>query len=239
MMNTLTLDQAITKCPPIDCSMPSIDVSNKYRIISTKTVLEKAINDGWVIFDTYKSGNKITSQHFVLMTHDVILKNDVVSKHGIPFICLTNSHDGKTSFKYVLGYYSFSNNIKIFTEDAYMENCLVNHKKHNEDDAITKLNQTKIYFRNFFDVLKTFENRFLNEKETKTFELYFNNKLKKNIKLEYNDQNNLWKISNIVHKQLGRSFKSNMEFSQKVWKAMCASLIFYEDNLNSFLLNNE
>lgn len=238
-MITLTLDQAISSCPPINCSMPSIDVSNRYKFISTKNVLEKAIDNGWKIFETYKSGNKITSQHFVLMTHDVILNNDVVSKHGIPFICLTNSHDGKNSFKYVLGYYSFAVNIKIFTEDAYMENCLVNHKKDNEEEAFSKLNQTKIYFRNFFDTLKTFENKFLTENETKIFELYSNKISNKNIKINFKNENSLWKIANIVHKQLGKSFKSNMNFSQKFWKAMCSSLIFDENNLNLFLLENE
>jgi len=238
-MTTLTLDQAINNCTPIECSMPSIEVSNRYKIISTKNVLQKAIEDGWKIFETYKSGKKITSQHFVLMTHDVILNNDVVSKHSIPFICLTNSHNGKNSFKYVLGYYSFVNNIKIFTEDAYMENCIVNHKKDNETDALKKLNQTKIYFRSFFDTLKTFQNKFLSENETKTFELYVNKISNKTITIDYNKENSLWFISNMIHIQLRKNFKSNMIFSQKIWKAMCASLIFDEDNLKSFLINNE
>jgi hypothetical protein len=236
---TLTLDQAINSCPPIACSMPSIDLSNRYKIISTKNVLEQAISDGWKILETYKSGNKVTSQHFVLMAHDVILNNDILSKHCVPFICLTNSHNGRNSFKYTLGYYSFTNNIKIFTEDAYMENCIVNHNKHNENDALLKLNQTKIYFRSFFDTLKTFENKFLTEFETRILESYSNKISKKNIKIEYNEENSLWKISNIVHNQLGKSFKTNMKFSQEFWRAMCSCLIFTNETLNQFLLKNE
>jgi hypothetical protein len=238
MKKTITLDQAINKCPSIDCSMPSIDVSSKYRIISTKKVLEKAIDDGWRIFETYQVGNKITTQHFVLMTHDVVLNNDVVSKHGTPFICLVNSHNGKNSFKYVLGYYIYSLNTKIYTENAYMENCFVDHKKNDEDDAFLKLQQTKIYFRNFIDSLKTFDNKFLTKNETNIFELFCNKISNKKISIPYSEGDSLWKIANIVHRQLGKSIKTNMEFSQRFWKAMCCSLIFDEKNLNDFLLEN-
>ena len=95
------------------------------------------------------------------------------------------------------------------------------------------------YLSHPFDTLKTFQNKFLSENETKTFELYVNKISNKTITIDYNKENSLWFISNMIHIQLRKNFKSNMIFSQKIWKAMCASLIFDEDNLKSFLINNE
>lgn len=237
MINLVTLEQATINCPAIDCSMPSIKVSDRYKLISTKNLLHNAINDGWKIFDTYQVGKKVTAEHYVLMTHDAILNNESIMQQGFPFVCVVNSHDGKQRFKYILGYKSFDFKTTIFTEDVYMEDSYINHRKHTDEEVFAKLNNTKIYFKSFLDGIDTFKGKVLSENDFEILISFYKKYIKKKIQIEYSLDNNLWNISNEIHKLLGKSISQNIKISQKFWLAMCSSLILADDDLKGFLID--
>lgn len=231
MIKTITLEQAIKKSPSIDCSMPSIEISDRYEMISTKSLLEKAIQDGWKIIDSLQIGCGVTTQHFVSLIHDVILNNSNVTDHGYPFIYITNSNNGKTKFKYNMCYLTKDTNTTIISGDSYMNDlCLKHIKQSTEDVVYSSLEKTKSYFVPFLLCINSFKNRFLNEKE-KDF-------LFKKYKISVDIQANIWDTFLVIHKTVlknKRSPKQKMKLSQTLWDIMCCSLIFKDEPFINFV----
>lgn len=231
MIKTITLEQAIEKSPSIDCSMPSIDVSDRYHLISTKFLLEKAIKDGWKIIDSFQIGRGVTSQHFVSLTHDVVLNNTNLINQGYPFIYLTNSNDGKTKFKYNMCFLTKDTNITIISDDSYMnELCLKHTKQSTEDVVYSSLEKTKSFFVPFLMCINSFKNRFLNEKE-KHF-------LFKKYKMSIDREQNIWDTFLVIHKNVLKnktSLKQKIKMSQIFWEIMCCSLILKDESFVNFI----
>jgi hypothetical protein len=231
MIKTITLEQAIDKSPSIDCSMPSIEISDRYEMISTKRLLEKAITEGWRIIDSFQIGHGVTTQHFVSLIHDVILNNSNIIDHGYPFIYVTNSNDGKTKFKFNICYLTKDTNITIISGDSYMNELCLKHTKHSTEDIVfSNLEKTKSYFVPFLLCINSFKNRILNQKE-KSF-------LLTKYKISIDTGENIWDTFIVIHKSLlknKRSLKQKMKLSQTFWDIMCCSLIFKDESFINFV----
>ena len=117
-----------------------------------------------------------------------------------------------------------------------MESCDINHKKHDQDEIFVKLNGTKAYVRSFLETISTIKQRILSAEEIKTFELYSFRLTKKNMKFNYTNEISLWNIVEDFHKQIKFSLNKQIKYSQIFWKAICASMIFQEENLKTFLI---
>lgn len=242
MIKTIDIETAIKKTTAIDCSMPSINLSDKYTFLSTKEILNKAMDLGWNILDTEQKGKKITTQHRVSMIHDSVLKKFSKQDHdGYPVLYITNSHDGTCSLKYNIAYHNKENNFNIVSYDAYIQDNIIKRKTTTIKECVDFLDNTKAYISNFLNCIDTFKNRNLTSQESFHFLSYINNKLMKGKKIKLNsDSNNLWELSVHIHEQaynkkILRGFNSKFVFSQKIWNIMCSCLIFNDNDLIDFL----
>jgi len=242
MIKTIDIETAIKKTPAIDCGMPSINLSDKYKFLSTKEILENALKLGWNIIDSEQKGKKITTQHRVSLIHDSVLKKFSKQDHdGYPVLYITNSHDGTCSLKYNIAYHNKENNFSIVSYDAYIQDNIIKRKTSTTEYCIHFLDNTKSYILNFLNCIDTFKNRNLTSQESFHFLSYINNKLMKGKKIKLNsDSNNLWELSVHIHEQaynkkILRGFNSKFVFSQKIWNIMCSCLIFNDNDLIDFL----
>lgn len=120
-----------------------------------------------------------------------------------------------------------------------MENSSISHKEQTEEEIYNKLNSTKIYVKSFLDTIEGFKQRILSEQEIKTFELYINKLTNKKIKLDRKPETNVWDITESFHKQLNFCLNRTIKISQIFWKSVCSSMIFTENDLYDYLINNE
>lgn len=239
MIKTIDIETAIKKTPSIDCSMPSIKLSDKYNFISTREIIDSALKLGWNIIDSEQKGKKITTQHRVSLIHGSILKQ-FSSKHddGCPILYITNSHDGTCSLKYNIAFHNVEKNINIISYDAYIQDGIVKRKGTNVQHCIDLLDSTKSYILNFINCINTFKNRNLSKEESFHILSYINKNLVKNKQLILNT-NNLWESCISIHEQVNkktiRGFNSKFVFSQKIWDIMCYCLVFNDNDLIEFL----
>lgn len=246
MIKIIDIETAIKNTPAIDCNMPSINLSDKYNFISTKEILNSAIDLGWHIIESEQKGKKITTQHRVSMIHDSVLKKFSKQDHdGYPVLYITNSHDGTCSLKYNIAYHNKENNFNIISYDAYIQDNIIKRKSTTIKDCVNFLDGTKSYIPNFLTCINTLKKRELTPEEHCHILSYVHNNLIKNNKIK-TDSNNLWELSNQIHQQvynkkLLRGFNSKFIFSQKIWNIMCSCLVFNDNDLIDFLneLNEE
>ena len=108
-MKILTLEEAIEKVPAINTDRPSPRCSNRYNFVSTRNIVEKALETGWKITDTkgahIRSNKSLYGMHEVRMIHESQLSRDITSVEGFPTVNLINSHDCSKKFTMAIGYY--------------------------------------------------------------------------------------------------------------------------------------
>ena len=49
MINTISLDEAVSICPAINATQPAPRASSKYTFISTRKILDQALENDWLI----------------------------------------------------------------------------------------------------------------------------------------------------------------------------------------------
>ena len=110
-MTTLTIDEAIKLVPAIGATEPAQKVSNTYQFVSTREILERVQQDGWLITNATSQGRTLYAQHRVTLVHT----NDLVSRtnaadlndEGIPRIEMFNSHNLTKRLMFAIGYFRF------------------------------------------------------------------------------------------------------------------------------------
>lgn len=119
----LTKKQIANNTPSVFCEKPSPEVSKKYTHIPTSTVIEDMEKLGWGVVES-KEMNTRTKGKVGFQKHMVVFRNPDVIINGedgdtvYPQILLTNSHDGKTPFKFTAGLFRLicGNGLVIATE---------------------------------------------------------------------------------------------------------------------------
>jgi hypothetical protein len=108
-MKILTLEEAIENVPAINAERPAPRCSNRYNFVSTRNVVEKALEAGWKITNTKgsstKSNKSLYGVHEVRMIHESQLSRDITAVEGFPTVNLINSHDCSKKFTLAIGYY--------------------------------------------------------------------------------------------------------------------------------------
>lgn len=108
--------------PSVFTSSPSHDVSSKYTFIPTSKVIDDMRSLGWDVCDVKEVKARKNSgyqKHLVIFrNNDVFIQGDNEEDVVYPQILLTNSHDGKNSFRFQAGLFRMicSNGLVISTE---------------------------------------------------------------------------------------------------------------------------
>jgi hypothetical protein len=103
MIETLTLEQAIEKCPAINAAAPAAKASSRYSFISTRQILDKALENDWIINKASQGRGGSTGQHRISLVHKSQLDQPITE--GYPQINITNSHDLSKRFSVALGFF--------------------------------------------------------------------------------------------------------------------------------------
>lgn len=119
----LTKDELRTKCPMAFKGITNPNLSDRYVHASTETVIDDLAKLGWYPVDAKQCRNKkgssgIRSFHMIAFQNEdvkIFDENDNVDSY--PRIILTNSHDGFSSFKFMVGLFRLvcSNGLVIAT----------------------------------------------------------------------------------------------------------------------------
>jgi len=119
-VNFLTNDEILEKTPSIFTKTPSNEVSKHYTHIPTIKVIEDMRTLGWDVINTQEVNarkGKGFQKHLVVFRNNDIVINGSDGDIVYPQILLTNSHDGKNSFKFQAGLFRLvcSNGLVIAT----------------------------------------------------------------------------------------------------------------------------
>jgi hypothetical protein len=111
-MSRMTMDQVKEACPYVSKRTPTNpDVSGKYTVANTEDVLNDLAKFGWYPVEakqcrTKKGSKGIRSFHMVaLQNDDVTIPDPKGGTEAYVRIILQNSHDGFSSFKFMMGLY--------------------------------------------------------------------------------------------------------------------------------------
>ena len=177
-MTTLTIDEAIKLVPAIGATAPAQKVSNTYQFVSTRDILERVQQDGWLIANATSQGRTEHAQHRVTLVHT----NDLVSStnevnlndEGIPRIEMFNSHNLTKRLMFAIGYFRFvcSNGLIAATGPAEA----IRTKHRFSDDRLTvimeQVSQISERFPQIQAKIGQFKERQMTEDEQMSFAEY-------------------------------------------------------------------
>lgn len=131
MMTPLTLDEAVRIAPSIASETSHPDVSPKFRHISTKSVLERFVSDGWLIREVKETKarigeNRPYAEHLVRMFHPSSVPQRVVGEL-IPEVVLRNSHNGLHSYSLMAGIFRLVCSNGMVVPESMMASVRIRH----------------------------------------------------------------------------------------------------------------
>lgn len=170
MINTLTIDEAIDLVPAIAATQADPKCSDQYNFVSTKSLLEKAIQSGWLINNVsgYRSPY---AQHRVTMVHENYLDKIDGKADGYPRIELFNSHNRTKRLAFAIGYFRFvcSNGLLVASGPADMIKTRHRFVDSKIDNIFEHVNTACTRFPSIVETINKFEDRILNEEEQNKF----------------------------------------------------------------------
>jgi hypothetical protein len=134
----LSLEEIREMAPSVFTTQGSKDTSDKYTHIPTDTVIRDLELLGWKVADVKevaarKEDNKGFQKHLVIFRNpDVVITgndNDTV----YPQVLLTNSHDGKNSFKFQAGLFRMICENGLVIADETFEDYSIRHMGYDFD----------------------------------------------------------------------------------------------------------
>jgi hypothetical protein len=264
MINTLSLEQAIEKCPALIATKPSDRASSKYSFIRTVDILEKAIDNGWIIQDVRQAGPKETAQHSVSLFHKTQLKEGVEKKEGYPQMRIINSHDLTKRFNYLLGYWRMACSNGLLVPNGI---CTTINSVHRfSDDMKTQLtvamNQALENFGKITETIEEFKQRVLTQEEKNILARYahyirfryrmtqpkkFNTDLLLTPRRDVDKTNNLWNVFNVIQENMTHGgtgigkgitrFQDDIRFNQELWTGVSKAIDYQGLDLAKTLKN--
>ena len=119
MNNIISLATAFENYSALTAESPAETVSDKYRFISTKQILERLDQLGWGITWVRQANDAATAAHFIELvspdTRERIVSGAALEQEGFPTIVLFNSHNRSRRFGTVLGYRRLTTGDRILT----------------------------------------------------------------------------------------------------------------------------
>jgi len=262
MINTLTLEEAIKQAPAINADRPSSKASSKYSFISTRSVLEKALDTGWLIKDAKQSRGGITGQHKVTLIHKSQLNLNLSEIEGYPQMNIINSHDLSKRFLHVMGYFRLVCENGLIAPTGMTSQIKTVHRF--SDDKLVEftaaLDQAQYGFQTIQESVNNLKERVLTQEEKQAlarfaYYIRFRYRMQQPRKLNQDELltprrsqdvgNDLWRTFNVIQENvtlgggsLGKGitqFQDDVRFNQELWTGVSAALIYRNDSLDTAL----
>jgi hypothetical protein len=263
MINTLTYEQAVLKCPAIAATGPASKASAKYNFISTGEIVRKALENDWVIREA-KGGKGIHGVHSVNLVHKTQLSE--VIEEGFPQINLINSHNLAKKFSMALGFYRLVCSNGLIAPTGLCQSISPTLHRNgalgNGEEILEVLNKSFSQFDKVTRVSKEMKERILSEEERSmlarfAYYIRFRYRMSQPKKVDSNQllkprrevdsRPDLWSTFNVIQENIthggvgiGRGisrFQDDLRFNQELWTGMDQALQF-EGNKLEFALKN-
>lgn len=135
----MSMQDLKNKVPYAFLSAPSRAVSDKYVHMPTSQVVEDLGTLGWHPVDAKqtatKQGKKSKySKHMIAFRNDDIMIKGKNGDDAFPQIILTNSHDGMSSFKFMVGIYRLVCSNGLVVADEEFANFSIRHRGYTFDE---------------------------------------------------------------------------------------------------------
>jgi hypothetical protein len=262
MINTLSLEQAIEKCPALVATKPSDRASSKYSFIRTVDILEKAVDSGWVIQDVRQAGPRETAQHSVTLFHSSQLEEGISQKEGYPQMRIINSHDLTKRFNYLLGYWKLACSNGLLVPNGICSS--INSVHRFSDDMKVQLeiamNAALENFGKITGAIETFKQRILSQEEKNMLARFahyirFRYRMTQPKKFNTNEllaprrdvdkSDDLWSVFNVIQENMTHGgagigkgitrFQDDIRFNQELWMGVSKAVDHRGMNLNKTL----
>ena len=173
MIATLTLDEAINKVPAIGGTEKSPNTSDRYQFVSTRSVLEKVIDQGWNIVEAHSQGRSLYAQHKVTLVHnrDLNAFQPGVQKEGLLRVDLFNSHNRSRKFMMAMGYFrqACSNGLMVATGPAEMIRTRHLFSDDRLESIMARIDTLSDRFPKVLETIEAFKSREMSEEEQVRF----------------------------------------------------------------------
>jgi hypothetical protein len=264
MINTLSYEQAVNKCPAIAASAPSSKVSKHYAFIPTSEILQKALASDWLVHNV-KKGRGSLGAHQVSLVH----KSQVTESttEGFPQVLIMNSHDLTKRFSLNVGFFRLvcSNGLIAPTGlCSYIAPTLHRQAKGQEeslfDSLMPGLENAFNQYSTITSKITEMKSRNLSDEERMYLARYayyirFRYRMSQPKKFdaseilkprrEIDNTKTLWHTFNVIQEnitlggpRIGKGitqFQDDTRFNQEFWTGVDKALSFQEEDLNKEL----
>jgi hypothetical protein len=174
-MQTLTLQEAIAKVPAIGATEASERVSDSYQFVSTRNILERVMDDGWLITNAMAQNRSLYSQHRVTLVHQSnldIAQTDTLEY--IPRIELFNSHNRTKRLMFAIGLFRFLCENGLIVASGPAETIRTKHRFSDErlSDIMELVAEISGKFPSINQKVNDFKTREMTEQEQFSFAEY-------------------------------------------------------------------
>lgn len=260
MINTLTYEEAVEKCPSIAVTEPASRVSKKYNFISTGELVHKALENDWVIREA-KSGRGLHGMHQVNLIHKS--QTHINYQEGFPQLSIVNSHNLTRKFSLNLGFFRLvcSNGLIAPTGlCTSIRPTLHRQGVFNHGEILTSMTHALDQFETVVKHTEKLKNRELSESERLMLARYayyirFRYRMSQPKKVdigellrprrEADNKTDLWTTFNVIQENIMRGgsligkgvtqFQDELRFNQELWTGVDKALDNQEQELKQSL----
>jgi hypothetical protein len=223
-MNTkhqpLNLDELKKTCSSIFTEQPSSHVSEKYTHIPTTVVVEDMMKLGWDPVKakqvTVRKGNDGYQKHLIVFQNENLLIKGDGGDDSYVQLLLTNSHNGKCSFRFEVGIFRLICSNGLVVKSTDLGSLKIRHVGYTFDELQTQLNQFISSLDKVVEKMNVMQSKNISIEEAKqiaqrALQIRFNNKdkyddnLLNNIitptRIEDNGES-LWKFFNVIQERI-------------------------------------
>lgn len=169
----LSKDDIRKICPVVFEKIPTNpELSSRYVQVNSETILDDLGKMGWVPVSASQRKNRVLggkskySFHMMSFQHpDIVINQEGGGIEGFPRIIMTNSHDGTSAFKFMVGLYRLvcSNGLIISTEE--FSNFKIRHLGYSFEELRKVVEQVVVELPTRVDVLNQMKEKILLPKE--------------------------------------------------------------------------
>jgi len=265
MIETLTLEQAISRCPAINATAPAAKASARYSFISTRQIIDKALENGWAINKAAQDRGGLTGQHRVTLVHTSQLHKDISSLEGYPQVLISNSHNLSKKFSMALGFFRLVCKNGLIAPSGVCSNLrpMVHRQKEggNFDDLLPLLESSFADYSTMTSKIDAMRNRILTPQEKTILARYayyirFRYRMMQPKKFDFEEVlkprrdfdagDDLWKTFNVIQENVSRGggnslgkgitqFQDDTRFNQELWTGADKALSYGGTDLDSSL----
>ena len=218
----LTKDQIREIAPSVFTkTADKMNTSKHYVHISTEKVIDDMSSLGWGVVDAKEvraRSRKGYQKHMVVFGNDELRIEGKDGDTVLPRILMTNSHDGKNSFKFQAGLYRLVCSNGLVIADAEFANMKIRHMGYDLDELSTVINEIVEKLPLTVECMNKLKSKQLSEKEqvefakealaTRLSEKEISNFTSDDIiellnpTRDEDEGNNLWNVYNVIQEKI-------------------------------------